>query len=501
MIPARAVAAGLLIAAAIPPWGWWPLGIVGVALWFRLIEDVPARVRFRRSLLVGLAWSIPTTIWIIDLTAPGWPFTLAVFSGFIALAGVLTPASGPVRRVTFPAAVVLVELIRWNWPFDGTPIATFAMAGAATPFAMATRLFGSPLLAVMVVVAGVAVADAWERAWRPATIGLGVIVAATIGGHLSGAVAVDTVGSIDVAIVQGGGPQNTRADLCTTRAVFERHMEASETIDRPVDLVLWPEDVVHPVRDGRPTPERCDAPLLERAEASERLSRLASDLDSVVVSGWFEQSDDGKANTNYSIAQSADGTITDRYDKVLLVPFGEYVPFRDFIEQFSDELPGRDVRRGTEEAVLETDVGPMGVAISWEIFFDHRARDAIGNGGQVLLNPTNGSSYWLTIVQSQQIASSRLRALETDRWVLQASPTGFSAAITPDAEVLDRSGVSEQKVIYATVERRTGRTLAVAWGIWPVLLASILTLAFTHRRRVVSLVPGTRNNFADPFGA
>ena len=133
---------------------------------------------------------------------------------------------------------------------------------------------------------------------------------------------------------------------------------------------------------------------------------------------------------------------------------------------------------GSDPAVLESPLGPLGVAISWEIFFDDRARDAIGNGGQVLLNPTNGSSYWLTIIQSQQVAASRLRALETGRWVLQAAPTGFSAVIDPGGEVLERSGVSEQRVLYATAELRSGRTPAVALGIWPMLAGSLAALVW-----------------------
>ena len=475
----QSIVAGLLFAASIPPWGWWPLGLVGIALWYRTIEGAEGRQRIRWSFLTGLAWSLPTTLWMLDLTPAGWPVSVIIFSIFFALAGLMTPMQGRLRPAAFVAAIVLVELIRWNWPFGGTPIATFAMAGVATPFAMSARLFGSPLLAAVFVVAAIATAEATRQAWRPAAIAVGVAVAATIGGHLGGSLLVDRGESIDVAVVQGGGPQNTRADLCTTRAVFERHMQASATIKSDVDLVLWPEDVVHPASDSAITPGRCDQDLLRLAEASDRLSRLAADLDAVIVSGWFERAEDGTTNLNYSLAQSPDGTITGRYDKVRLVPFGEYVPLRSLIERFSGELPARDVRPGTDEAVLQSDVGPLGISISWEIFFDHRARDAIGNGGEVLVNPTNGSSYWLTIVQSQQIASSRLRALETDRWVLQAAPTGFSAIISPDAQVLDRTGVSEQRVLYATIDRRTGRTPAVALGGWPMLLFAVMMLGIT----------------------
>ena len=95
----------------------------------------------------------------------------------------------------------------------------------------------------------------------------------------------------------------------------------------------------------------------------------------------------------------------------------------------------------------------------------------------MLLNPTNGSSYWLTVVQTQQIASSRLRAIETDRWVVQAAPTGFSAVITPEGDVIERTGISESRVIQTTVELRHGDTLAVRLGAWPVAFAAVLMLS------------------------
>ncbi|HJO18945.1 MAG TPA: nitrilase-related carbon-nitrogen hydrolase, partial [Acidimicrobiales bacterium] len=102
-----------------------------------------------------------------------------------------------------------------------------------------------------------------------------------------------------------------------------------------------------------------------------------------------------------------------------------------------------------------------------------------------LLNPTNGASYWLTILQSQQVASSRLRALETGRWVLQAAPTGFSAVIDAQGRVLDRTGVSEQAVLHATVELRGGNTWATRFGPWPMLALGLglLAVAWIPERR------------------
>lgn len=480
---ALAVLAGLLIAAGLPPWGWWPLTPVGLGLWFHLTAVESGRRRFGRSALVGVAWAVPSTLWMFDLTAAGWPVVIGFFALLVALAGWVMPGSGPWRPVVFPAAVVLAELIRWHVPFGGVPIATIAMTAVDAPWAVAARLLGSPFLVVVTTTVGVALAEAVHRR-RVALVLVGAVVLATVGGQLAGAT-VEPGDELRVAVVQGGGPQNTRADACENRRVFERHVAATELIDPddPVDLILWPEDVVHASPDGTPTPARCDDPLLTRTEALDEIARLATANDALMVTGWFERSADGEANVNYSVVTTPDGELGDRYEKVRLVPFGEFVPLRSLIEVVNDEIPGRDVRPGTEPAVLHTELGTLGVSISWEIFFDYRARDAIDAGAEVLLNPTNGSSYWLTIVQGQQVASSRLRALETDRWVLQAAPTGYSAVIDPDGEVLARTGVSEQAVLRATVELRHGRTPAVVLGPWPVLVASLAVVAASEWRR------------------
>jgi len=145
-------------------------------------------------------------------------------------------------------------------------------------------------------------------------------------------------------------------------------------------------------------------------------------------------------------------------------------------------LPTRDVHPGRDPAILDTSLGRLGISVSWEIFFAHRARDAIGNGGQILLNPTNGASYWLTLVQTQQVASSQLRALETGRWVLQAAPTGFSAIINPQGQVQQRTAVSEQAVLHATVELRQGQTWATQVGVWPLLILSVFLILWGHRK-------------------
>ena len=130
------------------------------------------------------------------------------------------------------------------------------------------------------------------------------------------------------------------------------------------------------------------------------------------------------------------------------------------------------------------------MVISWEVFFGGRANEGVEHDAAFIINPTNGSSYTWTVLQSQQVASSRLRALEQNRWVVQAAPTGFSAFISPDGDVYDRTAVSEQKVIYRDIPSRAGlrtwysHTGNLPWvGLAALALAGSWVVPLRARRR------------------
>ena len=128
----------------------------------------------------------------------------------------------------------------------------------------------------------------------------------------------------------------------------------------------------------------------------------------------------------------------------------------------------------------------LSVVISWEVFFSGRAHEGVRDGAQLIINPTNGSSYRGTILQTQQVASSRLRAIENGRWLVQVSPTGFSAMVGPRGDVHERTGVSEQKVIIYDVPLRIGDTIYSRFGDRPIillLLAITAILLLADRRR------------------
>jgi apolipoprotein N-acyltransferase len=155
----------------------------------------------------------------------------------------------------------------------------------------------------------------------------------------------------------------------------------------------------------------------------------------------------------------------------------EYVPLRGLLEGLGAPVDQvrTDAVPGTTPAVIELPDGTtIGVVISWEVFFGGRAREGVEHGATFIVNPTNGASYTGTVVQTQQVASSRLRAVETGRWVVQAAPTGFSAFVSPSGDVYQRTGISEQAVITRELDLRSGRTWYVSLGDGPWIIAVLV---------------------------
>ena len=462
-IGAALVGAGHLVAASLPPWGWWPLAFIGLAVLYLLTDVDSTRVRFWRTWLFSIGWMAPGMGWMWFLTAPGYIAAVAIFGVFHATA-VAVVRPGPWRWLAFPAAFGLAEALRFSFPFGGVPLASLAISQVAGPLAPIVRVGGSLLLTWATLQLSVALALVWERRdIRP------VLALAPVGVLLMFAVVAPagtpTGDTIEVAFVQGGGPQGTRAINTNSREVVERHLAATRTLEPGPDLVVWPENVI-------------DVDEFDGSVEHDEVAAEAARLDAPLVVGITEEARGRNAFVNAQVVVLPDGTISSRYEKVRRVPFGEYIPLRGPLRALGapvDQVP-RDAVAGRGPAYVDTPMGRLAVVISWEVFFGGRARDGVEKGAVLLINPTNGSSYTGTVLQSQQVASSRLRAIETGRWEVQVSPTGFSAFVSPDGDVLQRTAVSEQAVRIQRVELRTGETIYVRVGDAPMILVGVLLL-------------------------
>lgn len=491
-LPARAtwlaLGAGALVALSLPPWGFWPLAYLGVAVFERSLGEAPTRRQAAlRGWCFGAAWLFPGMAWMWFLTAPGYLLAAALFAGLHALAATVSP-TGPWRAIGRPAAHTLVESVRLVAPFGGVPLATVAIGQASGPFVSIAGMGGVVLLTWFVFQVGFSLAGpspfvpAMVRRARPGArgepqgaIGLGVAVLVFLVSIVAPSGA-DTGETLRVAAVQGGGPQGTLAINTSAREVVERHLAATAAIDPgTVDLVVWPENVI-------------DVATFTDSTERDEIAAEAARIGAPFAVGITEDADDGFLNAQ--VVVTPDGGVTSRYDKVRRVPFGEYMPMRGLLAALGapvDQVP-RDAIAGTGPAVLDLPDGTrLAVVISWEVFFGSRARDGVRRGAELVVNPTNGSSYTWTILQSQQVASSRLRAIETGRWVVQVAPTGFSAFVSPSGDVHDRTSVSERAVIVREIPLRSGTTWYTELGDLPFMLAAAAVLGlswyFAVRRR------------------
>jgi apolipoprotein N-acyltransferase len=475
------LAAGALLALSLPPWGWWPLAFVGAAVLYLRLAGLRPRTRFLAGWLAGLGCFIPGLWWVGAFTGYGAMALMAIEALSTAVAAAVVPP----RRGRLPAyagAFTLLEAVRMTWPFGGLPIGGVFLGQAGGPLLGAARLGGPLLLTALVWLGGAGLgelatavrrAPAAAGAVRRARAAAGAVVACSLIVVVAavGALAPDggtAVGHLGIAAVQGGGRRGVSEAEVDPSTVFDAQLAATRAVDRTgagrPALVVWPEDVI--ALTG----------LLAGSPQAATMSALARRLRATVVAGVTEVVS-VSAFRNEVVAWGPTGRVAGTFEKVHRVPFGEYVPYRGFFARFAnlskvplDAVPGR----GT--GLLRTPAAPLGVLISYEVFYADRSRASVRAGAELLVVPTNTSSYATDQIPSVEVAADRIQAVEAGRSVVQAAPAGFTSVVDEHGDVLRQSALGRRQVVTATVALRRGWTLYVRFGDLPTLALSGLAL-------------------------
>lgn len=462
-----AVAAGAVWALAAPTRGWWPLLPLGVAALAIALRGRSPWGRLLLGALAGVALHAPSLRWLTDFSVPGYVAMVVLEAAMLAVAAAIVPASSAGRWSggwwALPAALVALEAVQNRFPLNGFPLVGMSLSQLDGPFAQAAPLGGGLLVTALAATSGIALAALVVvpgRGRRLAAAGAAVAVAAVPLVAAAG-VATRPGETLDVAVVQGGGPRGVRAVFTDPAEVTERHLAVLRGIGGTPDLVVLPENVVSVEGSVQGSP------------VGEALAAQARRLQTHLVVGVVETERDRFRNA--AVLWGPDGTVLGRYEKQHRVPFGEYIPGRELLERFTDAtaLVPRDAIVGRGEALLPSAHGPLGVVISFEVFFADRVRDAVTAGGGLVLVPTNAASYVTEEVPALEVAAARLRAREVDRSVVQAAPTGYSAVVRPDGEVVARSELGAAAVLREQVQLRSGPTPYARTGDLPVLALAV----------------------------
>nr|WP_307788838.1 apolipoprotein N-acyltransferase [Micromonospora vinacea] len=523
-----AVAAGLALLVAFPPYGLWPLAPVGVALLAAAAHRRRLRAGAGLGFLTGVAFFAPLLAWTnLHTGYLPWVLLSLLQAGYLALLGAATAWVSPLAdraRWAWPALTGLLwvgqEALRDRTPFGGFPWGRLAFSQDTSPLLRLAALGGAPLVTFAVALTGgLLVTAAWRgwatarrhvpehttpqpadspldgpppargasgRRWAPVVVPAVVAVALTAGGLL---VPVATAGSgatVTVAIVQGNVPRLGLDFNAQRQAVLNNHVDATIELaarvaagqQRQPDLVVWPEN-------------SSDIDPLRNPTAGARISQAADTVGAPILVGAVLLGPGAGQVRNAGILwRPGTGADLDQlYTKRHPVPFAEYVPLRDVARMVSKQvdLIRNDFVPGSTPGVVRAGPAVLGDVICFEVAYDEVVRDTVTGGAQLLVVQTNNATFDVAEAR-QQMAMVRLRAVEHGRPALMASTVGVSGFVAPDGRVSDATGFNTREVVVRQLRLDDGRTLATRLGWWPevalaALAAAALVGAAVLRRR------------------
>lgn len=284
-------------------------------------------------------------------------------------------------------------------------------------------------------------------------------------------------GTLRVGAVQGNVSERGAEAMSQARAIAANHADGTrELLDEvgpgELDLVLWPESA----SDIDP---RTDAGVAAAVDGA------AQAVGAPILLGTQRFVSDRRYN-DYILWEPNSGARQGvSYTKQRPVPFGEYVPYRDFFRWITTavDLVTTDMVPGTGSALLSVPVErlertlPITAAICFEVAFDDLIREGVRAGGELIVIPTTNASFGMTQESTQQLAMSRFRAVEHGRAVVQVSTVGVSGIIGPDGVVWDQTGLFTAEQMAAGLPLRTTLTPAATLGAWPGVAVGLLALA------------------------
>lgn len=480
---AGAVVAGALPGPVFPETSLWWLAFVCLVPWLLLLRTAPTG---RRALAEGWLGGIGFLIAVHHWLMPNLHVFIVVLAAVLGVLWapwgwlvrrMLHGTPGPWRTVcataVVPAGWLLIEAVR-SWEYLGGP---WGLIGASQwqvePSLRLASVGGVWLVGFLLVAVNTGIAALLAVPARRRVVAA-VLVAGATGSWLLSAWAPEPerAGRVRVAVVQPGvigGP-----DAQERR--FDREEELTRRIaERKPDLVVWGESGI--AKD-----------LGERPDLERRLTALVRESGAPLLVN-VDARDPGREGIHKSSVLVGPQGVTDqRYDKMRLVPFGEYIPVRSALGWATSvgEAAAEDRRRGTEPVVMDVPgraggdggvrAGPL---VCFETSFPDMSRALVRRGAQLIVAQSSTSTFQQSWAPEQHASLGALRAAETWRPVVHATLTGTSAVFGPEGEQIGRKlSTDESAAAVYDVPLARGTSPYVRLGHWPLQLSAGIVLAF-----------------------
>jgi apolipoprotein N-acyltransferase len=441
-----ALAAGPILDAGFPDRDIWPATFVGVGLVLAALIGRSAWGSFLVGFVGGMSFYLIHIEWaslflgLLPMIALSTLESLffAVGAVAITLAYRWVPRvwrSTAARLLFLPLIVAGLwtarEAIASVWPYGGFAWGRVALSQSESPFAALFGWVGISGVSFIMVFLVAVVVECLRLRTAPRVVRGIVAVSLALLVLIVPAFPTFIDGTMRVAAVQGAGPAGY-FDAHEAGDLLAAQVDATLPIiaEKGVDVVVWPEG-------------GSDSSPLDSGYTARVFDYVSTRLDAPFVS-WAVTTRDVDGTAQYyntsMLWQSGEGEL-DFYDKKHPVPFGEYVPDREFWRPFAPDLIdliGREYTPGTTDAVFDINGIIAGINICFDIVDDQLMTDAVDQGAQIILAQTNNADFGRTDESVQQLAIARARAIELGRSVVNISTVGTSAIIAPDGSTIDQ---------------------------------------------------------------
>ncbi len=495
---ALSVGAGWLLFLSFPPRTLWFLARVAIALADRRSPGAQSPCGFRIRLCRDWDCFVPLAAMgrsVRGCNALGWRWRRLKRSRSECSAYWRWPSA----TLRFPRCGLAVhgspqKHFVAEFPFGGFPWGRLAFGRQDGPLLPLASIAGAPGLSFVTALIGTLIA--WSLAgplnvrWQALAKGGACIVLIFVSALVTGSPGAAPDEVVTATVVQGNVPRLGLDFNAQRRAVLDNHVARTEQLAAEVTagraarprLVIWPENA-------------SDIDPLTNRDAAERLDRAARSIGAPILVGTVLVGEAGTSINSAMVWDPTDGP-GQQHIKRQLVPFGEYLPLRSIVRAVSSyaDSAGNFVA-GNGNGVVDLNGIQVAVATCYEVAFDDLVTESVKAGATVIAVPTNNATFGRTEMTFQQLAMSRVRAVEHGRTVLIAATSGVSAIITPTGEVRQQSEIFTAQALTDEIALRSDLTPATRLGAVPeiALAVIVLSLAAASLRGRVPLLSRQKN--------
>ncbi|MBA5225689.1 apolipoprotein N-acyltransferase [Streptomyces griseoaurantiacus] len=486
LLPAALAAlCGVLLYVSFPPRALSWLALPAFAGFGLLLRGRTWKSGLGLGYVFGLGFLLPLLVWTGVEVGPGpWLALVVAEAAFVALvgAGMTAVSRLPAWPVWAAALWIAGEAARARVPFGGFPWGKIAFGQADGIFLPLAAAGGTPVLGFAVVLCGFGLGEAVRLAVETRRTGAlrrgaAVLALLSVAVPVAGALAARTLvsdkaedGTTTVALIQGNVPRAGLDFNSQRRAVLDYHARETRRLAAEVeagrkprpDLVLWPEN-------------SSDIDPYANADAYAVIEGAAEAIKAPLSVGAVVERK-GKLYNEQILWEPGKGP-RGIYDKRQIQPFGEFLPLRGMIGALNEtwtSMVRQDFSRGHEPGVFTMADARVGLVTCYEAAFDWTVRSTVTDGAQLISVPSNNATFDRSEMTYQQLAMSRVRAVEHSRTVTVPVTSGVSAVIMPDGRITQKTGMFVADSLVQKVPLRSSQTPATRLGVLPELALVLL---------------------------